>query len=112
MVLYSFEDDDHSTYDPEEASLSWEDFKLNIMCELFANFIYPIQLEAQNSNWRGQTGYSEVEDFDELMKKICSFNSSFIELHKEDDEYYFKLATHDVPTGFCVYITKKEEDES
>ncbi len=70
---------------------------------------YPITLEAQNSNWRGQTGYAEVDNFDDLIRKVASFNSSFIELHKEDDEYYFKLATHDVPTGFCIYITQGEE---
>lgn len=106
MVLYSYEDQ----YDDEEDdSYAWDDFKDNVEYELNEVFAYPLTLEAQNSNWRGQTGYAEVEDFDELMKKICSFNSSFIELHKEDDEYYFKLATHDVPTGFCIYITQGEE---
>ena len=101
MILYSYEDED----DYEEA---WDDFKENTKHEL-DHLSYPITLEAINSNWRGQTGYAEVDNFDDLIRKVASFNSSFIELHKEDDEYYFKLATHDVPTGFCIYITQGEE---
>ena len=106
MILYSYEDQ----YDDEENdSYAWDDFKNNVKYELNEVFTYPLTLEAQNSNWRGQTGYAEVEDFDELINKVCSFDSSFIEFHKDDDEYYFKLATHDVPTGFCIYITQGEE---
>lgn len=106
MVLYSYEDQ----YDDEENdSYAWDDFKNNVKYELNEVFTYPLTLEAINSNWRGQTGYAEVENFDELIKKVASFDSSFVELHKEDDEYYFKLATHDVPTGFCIYITQGEE---
>ena len=99
MILFSYEDD------YEE---SWDDFKENTKHEL-DHFAYPVTLEARNSNWRGQTGYAEVNDFDDLIRKVASFDSSFVELHKEDDEYYFKLATHDVPTGFCIYITQGEE---
>ena len=101
MILYSYEDED----DYEEA---WDDFKANVGTEL-DNLSYPVTLEARNSNWRGQTGYAEVDNFDDLIRKVASFDSSFVELHKEDDEYYFKLATHDVPTGFCIYITKGED---
>lgn len=105
MILYSYEDQ----YDDEENdSYAWDDFKDNTSAEL-ENLSYPVTLEAINSNWRGQTGYAEVDNFDDLIKEVASFDSSFIELHKEDDEYYFKLATHDVPTGFCIYITQGEE---
>ena len=104
MLIYSYEDQD----DIEDSSYAWDDFKYNTKCEL-DGLDYPVTLEAQNSNWRCQTGYAEVEDFDELINKVCSFDSSFIEFHKDDDEYYFKLATHDVPTGFCIYITQGEE---
>lgn len=105
MILYSYEDQ----YDDEENdSYAWDDFKDNTKYEL-EHLSYPVQLEAINSNWRGQTGYAEVDNFDDLIRKVASFDSSFIELHKEDDEYYFKLATHDVPTGFCIYITQGEE---
>jgi hypothetical protein len=105
MILYSYEDQ----YDDEENdSYAWDDFKDNTSAEL-ENLSYPVTLEAINSNWRGQTGYAEVDNFDNLIKEVASFDSSFIELHKEDDEYYFKLATHDVPTGFCIYITQGEE---
>ena len=109
MILYSYEDQ----YDDEENdSYAWQDFKNNVRYELNEVFTYPLTLEAINSNWRWQTGYAEVENFDELIKKVASFDSSFVELHKENDEYYFKLATHDVPTGFCIYITQGEDDES
>ena len=104
MILYSYEEYD----DGEDSSYAWDDFKVNTETEL-NHLSYPVTLEAQNSNWRGQTGYAEVDNFDDLIRKVASFNSSFIELHKEDDEYYFKLATHDVPTGFCIYITQGEE---
>ena len=108
MILYSYEDID----DIEDSSCAWSDFKSNVETEIeSANLSYPLTLEAQNSNWRGQTGYAEVKDFQDLMKKICSFDSSFIEFHKDNDEYYFKLATHDVPCGFCVYIKQGQSDE-
>ena len=102
MILYSYEDQ----YDDEEdSSYAWQDFKVNTETEL-DHLSYPLTLEAINSNWRGQTGYAEVDNFDDLIRKVASFDSSFVELHKEDDEYYFRLATHDVPTGFCIYITQ------
>ena len=102
MILFSYEDEDNY----EEA---WDDFKENTRYELVDHLSYPVTLEARNSNWRGQTGYAEVDNFDDLIRKVASFDSSFVELHKENDEYYFKLATHDVPTGFCIYITQGEE---
>ena len=109
MILFSYEeydDDKDSSY--EDSSYVWDDFKDNTKYEL-DHLSYPLTLEARNSNWRGQTGYAEVNDFDDLIGKVASFDSSFVELHKEDDEYYFRLATHDVPTGFCIYITQGEE---
>ena len=104
MILFSYEEYD----DNEDLPYAWDDFKDNTRCEL-DHLSYPVTLEARNSNWRGQTGYAEVDNFDDLIRKVASFDSSFVELHKEDDEYYFKLATHDVPTGFCIYITQGEE---
>lgn len=104
MILFSYEDEE----DYEEA---WFDFKENTKYEL-DHLSYPVTLEARNSNWRGQTGYAKVNDFDDLISKVSSFVSSFVELHKEDDNYYFRLATHDVPTGFCIYITQGEDYES
>lgn len=104
MILFSYEDEE----DYEEA---WLDFKENTKYEL-DHLSYPVTLEARNSNWRGQTGYAKVNDFDDLISKVSSFVSSFVELHKEDDNYYFRLATHDVPTGFCIYITQGEDYES
>ena len=103
MILSSYEE-----YDDEDSSYAWYDFKESTKYEL-EHLSYPLTLEARNSNWRVQTGYAEVNDFDDLIRKVASFDSSFVELHKENDEYYFKLATHDVPTGFCIYITQGEE---
>jgi hypothetical protein len=108
MLLYSYDEGDYE--DNEDLSYTWNDFKDNVSVEL-DGLDYPVTLEAQNSNWRGQTGYAEAEDFDQLINKVCSFDSSFIEFHKEEDEYYFKLATHDVPTGFCIYIKQGQIDE-
>ena len=105
MILFSYEDEDD--YE-ENDSYAWDDFKENTKHEL-DHLSYPVTLEAINSNWRGQTGYAEVDNFDDLIRKVASFDSSFVELHQEDDEYYFRLATHDVPTGFCIYITQGEE---
>ena len=105
MILFSYEDEDD--YE-ENDSYAWDDFKENTKHEL-DHLSYPLTLEARNSNWRGQTGYAEVDNFDDLIRKVASFDSSFVELHKEDDEYYFKVATHDVPTGFCIYITQGED---
>lgn len=105
MILFLYEKYD----DNEDSSYAWKDFKNNVKYELNEVFTYPLTLEAINSNWRGQTGYAEVENFDELIKKVASFDSSFVELHKANDEYYFRVATHDVPTGFCIYITQGEE---
>ena len=104
MILYSYEEYD----DNEDSSWAWDDFKANTGTEL-DHLSYPVTLEARNSNWRGQIGYAEVDNFDDLINKVCSFDSSFVELHREDDEYYFRVATHDVPTGFCIYITQGEE---
>lgn len=108
MLLYSYDESDYD--ENEDLSLAWQDFKDNVSVEL-DGLDYPVTLEAQNSNWRGQTGYAEAEDFDQLISKVCSFDSGFIEFHKDEDEYYFKLATHDRPTGFCIYIKQGQTDE-
>jgi len=102
MLIFSYEEDG------EDFEL--DDFIENIECEL-KNVEFPIVLEARNSNWRGQTGHAEANTLDEMFNKLCSFGSSFIELYKDNDEYYFKLATHDVPCGFSVYIKQGNNDE-
>ena len=94
----------------EDDDFEWNDFKENVELEL-SNIEFPFILKAQNSNWRGQTGYAEANTLDEMFKKVFSFGSSFIELHKENDEYYFRLATHDVPRGFSVYIKQGTDNE-
>lgn len=100
------------SYEEYGEDFEWDDFRENVECELRENTTlhYPFVLEAQNSNWRGQTGYAEANTLDEMFDKLYSFGSSFIELHKENDEYYFRLATHDVPCGFSVYIKQGTDD--
>jgi len=68
---------------------------------------FPCRLIAINSNWRGETGYAEATDFDDIMAKLVSFDSSFYELHKVGNGYEFRLATHDRPTGFTMQIRSK-----
>ena len=65
---------------------------------------FPLQLIAINSNWRGQTGYAEVDSIDDILRKLTSFDSSFYELHKIGNSFEFRLSSHDVPTGFTVLL--------
>ena len=67
MMLYSYEE--YIDDDGEDSSYAWDDFKVNTETEL-DHLSYPITLEAINSNWRGQTGYAEVENFDDLLRKV------------------------------------------
>jgi len=96
--------------DTDDNDFELQDFKSEIENEL-KDFKFPTILEAQNSNWRGQTGYTEAENIDETIRKVSSFNSSFIEFHKEDNEYFFRLATHDRPTGFNIYLKEVPDNE-
>ena len=63
MILYSYEEYDNG----EDSSYAWDDFKVNTEIEL-DHLSYPVTLEAQNSNWRAQTGYAEVNNFDDLVR--------------------------------------------
>jgi len=88
------------TYD----EMYWSDFKVNVK-EVFAKRKFPVVLRANNSNWRGQTGYARAENVDEVIDKIASFDSSYYQLHKTaGSALHFKLGTHDVPTGFTIDI--------
>jgi len=68
------------------------------------NITYPVELVAVNSNWRGQTGTAEAEDFDELLSKCLSFGNDSLELVRDSNELYFHTSSHDVPAGFNIYI--------
>ena len=81
----------------------WEDFALEVYSYL-KDRKFPLQLIAVNSNWRGQTGYAEVNSVADIIDKLTSFDSSYYELHKIGNSYEFRLATHDVPTGFTIQI--------
>lgn len=64
---------------------------------------YPILLIAHNSNWKGQSGVAEASDPDDLLYKVASFDGTS-HLIDEDDHMYFRVWTHDRPTGFTVTI--------
>lgn len=82
---------------------NWRDFEEEVT-DALENRKFPLRLIALNSNWRGQTGYAEVESVDDIISKLTSFDSSYYELHKIGNSYEFRLSTHDVPTGFTVQI--------
>lgn len=83
----------------------------DLACILDSKINYPVKLTAVASNWRGQTGVTEAFDYEELLNKISSFDSSNIELKEDEDGLYFRLHTHDVPTGFNVYIEELYDED-
>jgi hypothetical protein len=104
MLVAVYDESDDRTEDEEYIdSAVWDDFKENIRYYL-GERKFPLQLIALNSNWQGQTGYAEAESVDDIISKLGSFDSSYYELHKIGNSYEFRLATHDVPTGFTVQI--------
>jgi len=84
-------------------SENWNYFKDGVY-EALHDLKFPITLIAERSNWRGETGYAEATDIEDLLQKITSFGSTYYELYKENGNYEFRLATHDVPTGFTIQI--------
>ena len=79
--------------------------------QLVELFNFPVLLTAVNSNWRGETGLAEANNEDEVLDKVSSFESNEITLkHHKEEGYYFRLATHDRPMGFNVYIEEIEDE--
>lgn len=81
----------------------WEDFKVQIQHALKGKK-FPLQLIAVNSNWRGQTGYAQVDSVQDILSKLAGFDSTFYELYKVGNTFEFRLASHDRPTGFTVLL--------
>lgn len=71
--------------------------------------IFPVELEALNSNWRGDNGYTTANDAEELINKCLSFDNDHLSFRKNDQGYYIRTASHDVPQGFNIYITEECE---
>ena len=91
-------------YDEDLDLLYWDDFKYQVE-NAFSKRKFPVVLQANNSNWRGQTGYAKADSVTEILDKISSFESSKYQLHKtRGGALHFSLATHDVPTGFTIDI--------
>ena len=92
------------------------------MCFSNIKLKFPVTLEAVASNWRGQTGYAEAENQNDLINKISSFDPSYVKLcintsslqepELDNDLYplYFKIYTHDVPMGFRMNLKKSGEN--
>ena len=81
----------------------WEhqvDVMVHTLEELFT---FPVQMEAESSDWRGQTGYANADEPEEVINKSLSFGNDWISLRRNDQGYYIRTASHDVPTGFNIY---------
>ena len=72
---------------------------------------FPVNLEAVASNWQSQTGYAEADNDEEMFDKCMSFGNDIIYLRLNSDGYYIRTGSHDVPQGFNIYITNKEESD-
>lgn len=97
-----------SSYENEDI---WEINKLFLDEFVYRNTGYPVKLIASNSNWRGQTGYAEAHNVDELVNKIFSFgNDEVVFKEDETDGYYFRTSSHDVPMGFNIYMEKEDDN--
>ena len=84
--------------------MNWDNFKYEVR-SAFEKRKFPVILQANNSNWRGQTGFAKAENTDDLIGKIASFDSSYYKLHRtRGSALYFSLGTHDVPMGFTIDI--------
>jgi poly-D-alanine transfer protein DltD len=72
-----------------------------------------VLLTASNSNWRGQTGTAEATGAEQIVSKVHSFgpDNGFDFKHDDEDGYYFRLATHDVPMGFNIYIEELPNED-
>ena len=71
---------------------------------------YPVELEAVNSNWRGQTGTATANSATQIASKCLSFGNDSLSLRLNSDGYYFRTSSHDRPTGFNIYINPIEND--
>ena len=90
----------------------YQDFKdsFNYLFEDIFKDGRTIVVEASNSNWRGQTGYKEVKDTDELLSTILDgnhFESCKIGYNGDNKivpEGLIKSYGHDVPTGSSIVL--------
>lgn len=96
-------DDETEEFDELADQIYINDFRDDVV-EYLSSRKFPLQLVAENSNWRGQTGYATVESVDEIVDKLFSFDSNWYELHKFGNSYYFLTSTHDAPTPFRILV--------
>lgn len=73
--------------------------------EAFYKRKFPLVLMVTPVNWRGQTGYAKVDNIQEVLNKLFSFDSSYYKLHRTaGSALHFTFGTHDMPTGVTMYI--------
>jgi hypothetical protein len=100
---YNNEDDEYGD--------SWEWAQEEFIERINEEIEFPVNLEAAASNWQGQTGYAEADNAEQLFDKCMSFDNNTIYLRLNSDGYYIRTGSHDVPQGFNIYITNKEESD-
>jgi hypothetical protein len=91
--ICTFEDEEDYEYDFE-----------NMVDCIEGLFEFPVKLIAENSNWRGQTGEAYGDTAEDVVSKSLSFGNDSLSLRKNDQGYYFRTSSHDVPCGFNIYI--------
>ena len=99
---------EYDEYDFDEETDDWEYYYDMFKDQVDEQFIFPIKLEAANSNWRGQTGYATADNVEELLSKCFSFGNHSLILRINDQGFYFRTASHDAPTGFNIYIDEQK----
>jgi hypothetical protein len=104
---YELDENDEAT--DEFLEENWEDDKA-FMAQSIDDLKNggPYLLKAVRSNWKGSTGTAEVSTGSEVIDKALSFGGSFIRLYRDGQQLYIRTATHDVPTGFNIYISKRK----
>jgi hypothetical protein len=93
-TIFEYEPDNYEYYDDD-------DYFYEALSEIFD---FPVSLVAQGSDWRGNDGYTDADTPKELISKCMGFGNEYLSLRKSDEGYYFKTSSHDVPTGFNIYI--------
>ena len=102
-------DSNHYNNEDDECGDSWEWAQEEFIERVNEEIEFPVNLEAVASNWQGRTGYAEADNAEQLFDKCMSFDNDIIYLRLNSDGYYIHTGSHDVPQGFNIYITNKEE---
>jgi len=104
--------DNGDAYDPDtgqfDNDLDYDNY-IAFCCEVEAAFNaggiqLPVELIAEKSNWRGQDGFAEASSIKGILDKCMSFDNDALTLMQDEQGFYFRTASHDVPTGFIIRV--------